>query len=62
MDLFVRHLHESVDDRVLFAAFEPYDDLLNARVQTDDDGYSKGAKPFVTFLAKRADRWISMIY
>ena len=42
VDLFVRHLHESVDDRALFAAFEPFDGLLNARVHTDDDGFSKG--------------------
>ena len=51
MDLFVRHLHESVDDRVLFAAFEPYDDLLNARVQTDDDGYSKGTEEAFAYMS-----------
>jgi len=48
VDLFVRHLHESVDDRVLFGAFEQCEDLVNARVQTDDDGYSKGYG-FVSF-------------
>jgi len=53
VDLFVRHLHESVDDRALFGAFEPFDDLVNARVQTDDDGYSKGYG-FVSFASLEA--------
>jgi hypothetical protein len=57
VDLFVRHLDESIDNDVLYEEFEPFGKVLSTRVLMNDEGQSKGYG-FVTFSCLQVDAMI----
>jgi len=52
-NLYIRNLHQTIDNKTLFDTFSMFGDILSCKIQTDDNGTSLGYG-FVHYTTKQA--------